>query len=854
MVLDAQALEDTTRRGIAQRHIHVARNRCRCYGQRVERPTPRAWRLSLTTDPGTAPHLLDRCRYPLQCLARALISGRHILVIVGLLVSLFMGYLYGRNPIFIEFLNHKLYDTLLRHNHSAKTSGIPVVIDLDEKTLSQFGQWPWPRYRVALLLARARKLGALAVGLDIVFPEPDRTSPRVLQQELRRDLHVNMGFTGLPEALMDHDRVLADVLTTGPFVLGYFLSDRLIAGEGRDTSLCELGRVPMAIVRQPGTPEDRTFLFDAKDVICNIPTLSSAADMAGFYNTRPDSDGVLRRTPLVYSYKNVMYPSLGLATYLEAIRSLTGKLPQAVLRLTPDGVDSLRLGDTVIPLDAEGLLRLNYRGPQRTFRYISAGDILTDKLPANALEGKIAIIGTSAAGLKDLRATPMDPVFPGVEAHCTVIDNILLSDFLSRPYWAPYAEFSFIIGSGLLTTFLLVWTSAVWSLLPVAVYGGGVWFGGNWLMAEQGLVVSPLMPLLTLALNFTILTLLKFWREEGHKKFLQATFSSYLSPELINEMFQSKKMPELGGEARTITAYFTDIQGFSTFSEKLTATQLVELLNEYLSAMTDILINDRGTLDKYEGDAIVAFFGAPMDVPDHALRACRVAVRMQAKLSELRDKWKNERLEEGEETRNRRGSPENEWHQGDRWPKIVHDMRMRIGINSGEIVVGNMGSSMRMNYTMMGDAVNLAARLEAGAKQFGIFTCASSYTLDQLIASNDRERPERVRDYVEARFVDRITVVGKSEPVDIYEILSLKGGLTPTQVRLFETFEKGMESYRAMEWDFAIGYFLQSLEFEENPSGISPSRVYLERCRSYKTSPPVAQGEAWDGVYRLTEK
>jgi adenylate cyclase len=286
----------------------------------------------------------------------------------------------------------------------------------------------------------------------------------------------------------------------------------------------------------------------------------------------------------------------------------------------------------------------------------------------------------------------------------------------------------------------------------------------------------------------------------------------------------------------------------------LTAVQLVELLNEYLTAMTDILLGDMGTLDKYEGDAIIAFIGAPMNVPDHGMRACRIAVAMQDKLLELRKKWEDEKQVAGEPERNTKGLPAEEWAPGDKWPKVVHAMRMRIGVNSGEMVVGNMGSTMRMNYTMMGDAVNLAARLEAGAKQYGVFSMVSMFTMDLEYPGPDG-RPLRVADAVEARFIDNIQVVGKNEPVKVYELVAMKGGLTEAERELFQRFEAAMALYLDQRWDEASEAFGRADEVERFPDNkLTPSRVFMDRCRAYKENPPVEPGQAWDGVYRMTKK
>jgi adenylate cyclase len=317
-------------------------------------------------------------------------------------------------------------------------------------------------------------------------------------------------------------------------------------------------------------------------------------------------------------------------------------------------------------------------------------------------------------------------------------------------------------------------------------------------------------------------------------------------------MYANKTQPKLGGEARYMSAYFTDIQGFSTFSEKLTASQLVELLNEYLTAMTDILVEEAGTLDKYEGDAIIAFIGAPMEIPDHAYRSCKIAIKMQNRLLELRQKWAEEKEAPGEK-RNIKNYSADIWQEGAKWPNIVHQMRMRIGINTGEIVTGNMGSNMRKNYTMMGDSVNLAARLEAGAKQYGVFTMISEFTyFDEFELDGNRVK---TCDLIEARFIDKITVVGKSEPVRVYEVVSLKGDLSEKEQQLFEAFNKGIECYLNMDWDNAIKHFIEAEKLERFPDAkTTPSWVYIQRCKTFKEKPPVTAGQKWDGVYRLTQK
>jgi class 3 adenylate cyclase len=361
-------------------------------------------------------------------------------------------------------------------------------------------------------------------------------------------------------------------------------------------------------------------------------------------------------------------------------------------------------------------------------------------------------------------------------------------------------------------------------------------------------------------LIFVATIIYKVLTEEKDKTFLKSTFSSYLAPELIDEMYESKTFPKLGGELKHATPYFTDIQGFSSFSEILTAEQLVELLNEYLTVMTDILLGEKGTLDKYEGDAIIAFVGAPMVFPDHTLRAARAAIRMQNALLDLRKKWSQEKVDPQSPSRNTKNLPEAQWAAREKWPKLVHNMKMRIGLNTGDIVVGNMGSAARMNYTMMGDSVNLAARLEEGAKQYGVYTLASEMTVEHEFdeqSADETPTGKRVtlKDLLEVRFIDKIVVVGKTEPVAVYEIVALKGDLTEEERELFKSFNEGMGLYLNMEWDRAAEKFEESKQLERVPDGkTTPSEVFSKRCAYFKDNPPVPPGQSWNGVYTLTSK
>ncbi len=327
-------------------------------------------------------------------------------------------------------------------------------------------------------------------------------------------------------------------------------------------------------------------------------------------------------------------------------------------------------------------------------------------------------------------------------------------------------------------------------------------------------------PIATVGLGYLGITVYNYIQEEKNKQFLKSSFGTYISPELIDEMYDSGKEPELGGEEGYHTAFFTDIQSFSAFSEKLSASDLVSLLNNYLTEMTDILMENNGTLDKYIGDAIVAFYGAPLDLKDHELLACRTAIKMQERLAVLREQWKEE---------------------GERWPEIVHHMQNRIGINTGKMVTGNMGSESRMNYTMMGDTVNLAARLESSAKQYGVYIQISDTTY------------ESIKDQVVVRALDFVRVMGKTEPVKVFELISEKDQEPEQYKKILPVFHEGLGYYFNQDWDKAIEAFKAADELEEMFPGrkTNPSRIYIPRCENFKVNPP---GDDWDGVWTQTSK
>ncbi len=467
---------------------------------------------------------------------------------------------------------------------------------------------------------------------------------------------------------------------------------------------------------------------------------------------------------------------------------------------------------------------------------------------------KYVFSGGTFLGLGDVHSTPCGTL-PGISVIINALSTVITGNMISRSLDIPWLDIKLLGLICLLITMVYMFSGVrvSWVCLFASLVAiGGLSF---YLFVTKNFVLTT-SPLLAGSLvSFINIFAFKLATEQKDKKFLHRTFGAYLAPEVIDEMVRKREMPELGGESRVITAYFTDIAGFSTFSEKLSPHDILELLNDYMSNMTNILIHDKGTLDKYIGDAIVAFFNAPKEVKDHPLRACAVALRMQERLAELRDKWSKEQdVPASVQARNIKKLGPQEWHPDAKWPEIVHNMRMRIGVNTGEVVVGNLGCEIRMNYTMMGDPVNLAARLEAASKQYGVFILASEMAVNAEFP-DEVGAIHKVGDFIDMRAIDKMVVVGRSEPVEVFELMAFKDKTTEAQKELIKLFHEGKSLYFAMEWDKAIECFERSYKLEQYPDQkTNPSKVFIERCRRFKETPPVAKGAKWDGVYKLTSK
>lgn len=710
-------------------------------------------------------------------------------------------------------LEFKAYDMKVRARGDRPVSGQVVVVAVDEKSLAKEGRWPWPRTRLADLIDKLTESKATAIGLDMLFPEKDIYIPlsHVQGEAVKRDFK-NLNSQQLSAWLNevgDSDARFAKAIERSErTVLGYFtLANREQAGETFDEmgpkefELLDFSQY--SLIESVSRENSQAPLRSLYAVGLSLPVLMNAANSAGYVSFIPSKDGVVRRVPLVQYFKDYAFPPMSLQVLKEAVRA------NLWVKSGSGRILGIKLGDRSIPINEHGDFLINYYGEGTNFRHISATDVLSGKVGASELEGKIVLVGATAAATHDMHTTPYGPLVPGVEVHATIIENIISQDYVEQPRWVWFLDVAIILISGLLlgivSLFFRAYGTAVWLLAGV----GGYLFLDFYLFSTKGLWIHTVFPVLSQMWIYFAITLYRFAFEEKERRFIKSAFSQYLSPTVVNQLVENPQLLKLGGERKVITAFFSDVAGFSSISEQLQAEELVDLLNLYLTDMTEIILRHEGTVDKYEGDAIIAFFGAPISYQDHATRTCLSAIEMQERLAQLREGWK----QEGK-----------------------HELFMRIGINTGQVVVGNMGSVNRMDYTMMGDSVNLAARLEGVNKQYQTQTMISEFTYE--MAKQD----------IEAREVDSIRVVGKSEPVKIYELLGRKGEIPEHLGSILPHFHEGLNHYKNRKWEEGIDCFEKALNLYEDDG---PSLTYFERCINFQTYPPPPD---WDGVFVMRSK
>jgi adenylate cyclase len=702
---------------------------------------------------------------------------------------------------YTTFFEDRFYDFRMRQTLDPnKKDRRVVLVAIDDHSIGKVGKWPFPRDYYAKFMDKLKVFGTKVIAYDVFFSEESLSCPGVSPDKIMADAITNFQSVPgnkviLPYSLSNHPSGTFKEL---PDVMYEYMID---SKEEEGASLIE--------------KFIETKVFPIDQFVNKSPALAHI-------QVYPDLDGLIRHYPIVGNVEELYFPGFSLSAYA----AYTGDKPKLMTRAF--GESSLILKSGEMHLNFRGESKVRWLGSTSNFNVVSFWDVVqaqnNDEKMKEMFENTIVFLGSTAFGAHDLRHTPVDTLMPGVFFHMNMAHMLLDGYFYRHESDSAIMSWSILIIGTFLILLIQIFGNPVLDIASVITISLSLIFYDTYFLTPDGYQVKLFFCLFSIGACYSWNTLLHFYLANKDKQFLKSAFGNYISPELIDEMYSSGEAPKLGGDSGVRTAYFTDIQGFSTFSEKLTATKLVELLNEYLTAMTDILLEEGGTLDKYEGDAIIAFFGAPMPQEDHARRACLVAQRMQESLLELRKKWVSE---------------------GDKWPEIVHNMRMRIGINSGEIVTGNMGSASRMNYTMMGDSVNLAARLEESAKQYGMFTHVSKETLE--LAGDDFLWRE----------LDTIKVMGKTQPVTSFDLLGLNKSASEYLKALSEKFEQALILYKDQQFEEALKLFKFTLELEYQRypllKGVktNPSEIYIKRCEDYLKTPPPPE---WDGVYTLTSK
>ncbi|MDE3048279.1 MAG: adenylate/guanylate cyclase domain-containing protein [Nitrospirota bacterium] len=688
----------------------------------------------------------------------------------------------------LKTLDHRFH----RYADSTKAGNDIVLVAVDEASLEAYGSWPWSRDRHGYVVHYLKQAGAKAVVFDILFLEPDSAAEEfdeVFAEEMRA-----AGNVYLPFLMQDQQEPSADSTVS-------------LAGL-QELSPDILKKATIALDDQE--PQPTGTLKTYADAKLPTPLFAQAAHGLGYINLTPDIDGTTRRLPLLARARNQTFLHITTAVARDLLTA-----DRATLRRR-----ELQLGPMTIPLTPEHEMVIDWHGTleNRVYHVYPIGAVLrsyTDMqegkpplLDPALFRDKIVFVATTAAGTYDLRVTPLSPFAPGVLIHMSALDNILRHRHLQPASWWMFAASTLILTLATAWAFMLIqsqWVkAAVIGGLAIAYYGLAVHA-----FTSHGLWLDLAVPEGALAVSFAAASTVEYLTEGRHRRQLRTVFDKYMAAEVVDEIMRNPEAIRLGGERKELSVFFSDVAGFTSLSEQLDPETLVELLNKYLSAMTDIILRHRGNVNKYLGDGIMAIFGAPRGDPNHASLACFAALDSQSELARLREQWKAE------------GQPE---------------ISARIGINSGWLVVGNMGSQARMEYTVMGDTVNLASRLE-GANKF----------YDTLILLGPRTYELAAQD-IEAREVDLMRVKGKKEPVVVFELLARKGRLSAEQHRVMETYSEGLEAYKRRDFKTAAAQFEAALALDP---GDGPSRVYLERAREYLVAPPPAD---WDGVYELKSK
>ena len=679
-----------------------------------------------------------------------------------------------------------------------------VIVDIDEASLKAIGQWPWPRTTVADLVTQITQLGAVAIGFDIIFPEPDRMSPAIAERSFRGiDTETRAKLDSLPS----NDEALAEAITHSKAVVGQAGAAspevRTAADAALQTGFAVRG------------PDARPYLVTFAGLLRNVPVIEQAAAGRGLFSIDPESDGIIRRVPVIMTAQGNLVPSLS----MEMLRVVTGS-SAILVRVDQAGVQSVAVPGLEVPTDRNGQfwVHFNHHDPER---YVSAKDVLQGNVPPDRLAGKLVLIGTSAIGLLDLKTTPLDAAIPGVEVHAQILESVLSKSSLVNPNYAIGAELALAVLFGL----AIIVAAPMLPASIVIVLGGCLIAGliglSLYLFVEHNLLIDFTYPLISSWLIYLVLTFVNYFREQKQRRQIRSAFGYYLSPHMVEQLARSPEKLVLGGEERRMTILFSDVRGFTTISEhyKDDPQGLTRLMNRFLTPLTNAIIERKGTIDKYIGDAIMAFWNAPVDDDEQEANACEAALEMLTRAETLNGELKREAETNG---------------------GMYMPLRIGIGLNTGPCVVGNMGSDFRFNYSVLGDTVNLASRLEGRTKD---------YRIPVVIGSRTAEGAKQKFAVME---IDLIMVKGKKQPEAVFTVLGRSEvDADPRCRELRDTNAQMLGRFRKQQWDDAIDLIARCRKFANGFDLSGLYDMYEERIELYRAQPP---GPDWDGVYEAETK
>lgn len=716
-----------------------------------------------------------------------------------------------------------------------------IVVEVDSPSLEVIGRWPWHRDKIALLIDKVFESGAKVVGMDVVFSEPDRRVSDELAQVL---IAQNMGQLALQfetdlnlrETIQKHADHLVLGWTTEAYCQPLYSSKEdcpIMNPDVLATHPPNYAKFGYTHFDAPiGFNMESTPLFSILTFIPNLEIYNDVAKHGGYFNAIPDPDGVVRRTPFLLVADAKPYPSLP----LEMARiGLDEELKVSIEQQRVKEISFAKSGRK-FPVSPVGVAEINFRGPGRTFTYVSALDIMSDEdiIPDNnlikeevgrsiaagkskkeLLKDAYVLIGISALGVFDMRAFPFDSNVAGVEGHASILDNILANDFmLHGSGWTGsiWVFLTMTIGALLFAYFAQKLESVPAMLMVLVVFVSCGILDLKFLF-ENNINWDTSFLCLELGSIFVFTVVAKYIMEERNKKFIRGAFAKYVAPAVVDSIMKDPTKLSVGGEKKELTILFSDIRSFTTFSEKMDAKALSSFLNDYLGVMTEIVFANQGTLDKYIGDAIMAFWGAPLDQPQHAANACKAAREMMEALAKHKERFLTQ---------------------------YGVDVNIGIGLNSGVVSVGNMGSNNNFSYTVIGDHVNLASRLEGLTKAYGASIVTSRFTYDIMVANGGQHPAHRI--------LDNVKVKGKKKAVELIQVLDRE-----MSAEGMKMFEEGRQLYEKQQWDLAIEKFrAASALLSPSPTEKDePCDIYIERCEDFKKSPP---GEAWDGSWEMTSK